>query len=197
MVSPALDGEWAALSLRASWMDPAPLELLGLNRVRSFEGLRDLLRTWSMASLNFVYADTSGAIGWQFAARAPVRSGRHGMVPAAAWDHAAQWLGEPVPFDELPFEADPDAGFLATANNQPVADDGSGPWLGADWMESYRVARIAEALGRDERWDLDACLRLQMDVTSLPWRDLRGLVLAAGQDGDAVRSSCWRRGMAR
>src|SRR5919204_1932065 len=78
----------------------------------------------------------------------------------------------------MPWTVDPDAGFVATANNKPVADR-DGPWLGADWMDGYRVQGVAEALAARGDWNVEDCLALQLDRRSLPWRELREAVLAA------------------
>ena len=82
------------------------------------------------------------------------------------------WAGRLAP-DDLPGLADPEEGWVATANNKPRRD-GDGPWLGADWMDGYRAQRIGEALGERGDWDLDMALALQQDVRSLVWRDVRG-----------------------
>jgi penicillin amidase len=95
------------------------------------------------------------------------------------------WEEELVPFGEMPSAIDPPAGFVASANNRPVADDDSGPFLGVDWMDGYRQARIVEALAARSDWDADACARLQLDVTSLPWRQVRDIALSLPVgDGD-------------
>ena len=68
-------------------------------------------------------------------------------------------------------------GFVASANNRPAAD-GDGPYLGMDWMDGYRMARIVEELARRRDWDVAGCVALQLDVTSGPWRKVRGMALA-------------------
>src|SRR3712207_8057843 len=62
--------------------------------------------------------------------------------------------------------------FRSTANNKPVPD-GEGPWIGADWMDGYRVQRISDVLADREDWDVDDALALQRDVRSLVWEEDR------------------------
>jgi penicillin amidase len=66
---------------------------------------------------------------------------------------------------------------VASANNRPAVD-GDGPFLGVDWMDGHRQARIVEALAARRDWDVAACVELQLDVTSLPWRRVRDFALA-------------------
>jgi len=92
------------------------------------------------------------------------------------WLADVGWEDELVPFDQMPHLLDPDIGFVASANNRPAAD-GEDPYLGMDWMDGYRMARIVEKLARRHDWDVAGCAALQLDVTSGPWRRVRGMAL--------------------
>ena len=48
------------------------------------------------------------------------------------------------------------------------------------------MARIAEALAARTDWDVPAALALQLDRRSLPWREMRDLVLAAAREDAAL-----------
>ena len=104
-------------------------------------------------------------------------------MPLPAWDEATGWEPDPVPFDDLPHVEDPPAGFVATANNLPST---TGPHLSCDFLDGYRVARISEALAARTDWDVPATLALQLDRLSLPWREMRDLVLAAVREDAAL-----------
>jgi penicillin amidase len=125
-----------------------------------------------------VYADAAGHIGWQLVGQVPRRTRGFGTLPRPGWEPDPAWVDDPVPFDEMPCLLDPDVGFVATANNQPLPS-GAGPFLGVDWIDGYRQSRIVEALSERADWDAAACARLQVDVASVPWRELRQLVLEA------------------
>jgi penicillin G amidase len=102
----------------------------------------------------------------------------------AAWDPAAGWEDELVPFEAMPCSLDPETGWVASANGKPTVD-GDGPFLGNDYIDGYRIARIVEVLSGQQGWDVAACQRLQMDVTAVPWRELRDMVLGLGVDAAA------------
>jgi penicillin G amidase len=187
VVSPALAGGHPAVSLRATWLEARPAEgVFSVARAGSFIELRDLYSDWPEAPLNLVGADTSGTIGWQVCGRVPRREPGGGLLPRPGAGAGRGWEAGDVPAAELPSLIDPEAGFVATANNKPVPD-GAGPWLGSDWMDGYRVQRISEALAERSDWDVDSVLALQLDVRSLVWRDVRDEVLAAPREDPRTR----------
>jgi penicillin amidase len=163
-------------------------------RADSFESFRRCFAEWPGPSLNVAYADAAGHIGWQLIGHVPRRKSGFGTLPQPGWDDATGWNDEPVPFDEMPCVFDPAEGFVATANNQPLPS-GSEPFLGVDWIDGYRQSRIVEALAGGASWDVATCQRLQVDVASVPWRELRPLVLEAARSPlirpQPPSTSCW------
>jgi penicillin amidase len=189
VIGPALPGEVGAVSLRATWLEQRPLlGMLGLHRVRSFEEFRRCTEHWPALSANLVYADVAGTVGWQLIGEAPRRRKGWGTVPLPGWDPAAGWEEEPVPFDEMPHLADPPAGFVATANTRPQPE-GEGPFLGVDWLDGYRLARIVEVLRGRHDWDVAGCQALQMDQHAIPWTEMRDAVLAVPAGDGAAREA--------
>ena len=189
IIGPALEGEVGAISLRAIWLDPRPAKgIIQSHRACTFEEFRRGWEQWQAPSLNMVYADTSGTIAWQLVGEAPRRRKGWGTIPLAGWDPEVGWDDDSIPFQEMPHLANPETGFLATANNRPTAE-GEGPFLGADWIDGYRLARIVEALDARHDWDLASVQALQMDQKSLPWDELRDIVLATPVQSDEARQA--------
>jgi penicillin amidase len=176
-----------ALSLRATWLQPHPISgLLDAYRARSCAELCAALRLWPSVSLNVVSADHSGSIAWQLAGDVPVRSCGLGTIPRAAWLPGGAWEDSPVAFESMPRSVDPPEGFVATANNEPASRH-SRPFLGADWVDGYRRARITESLCARRDWDAPASSYLQLDLFSIPWREMRTHVLSAACATRAAR----------
>ena len=176
IVGPAFEGGVGALSIAATWLRPADLgEALELGRMRTFDDLRTVFAVWPAVPLNVAFASDE-TIGWQLVGDAPVRKSGVGAVPLLASDSATSWHEQTIPTADLPHIINPEAGFVATANNLPTGGTTS---LGVDFLDGYRVARITEALSERSDWDVAGMLELQMDHTSIPWREMRGPILEA------------------
>ena len=180
-----------ALSLSAVWLDARPLDgFFGVPTARSFDEFRQHFAAWPVLPLNVLYADIGGTIGWQLTGDLPTRRGGHGLMPRPADRADSGWDGT-VPFEAMPFAVNPACGFLATANDDPRlwAEEPLPPacWLGTDFIDDYRARRIRECLAaRDSGWTAADFTELQLDVQSIPWRELRDSVLSlTPADGDA------------
>ncbi len=180
LISPALEGSLGAISMRAVWLDALPIGgFLGTLRAKTIEEFRAPFAEWPILPLDIVCADTLGDIGFQLVGQTPRRRAGNGTLPAAGWDSRTGWEEQGVPFEDMPHTVNPECGYVAAANTQPQPH-GEGPFLGADWIDGFRLARITEALEERSDWNMSDSASLQMDVKSMPWAELRDAVLAGG-----------------
>lgn len=186
IVSPAFEGRWPALSLRAVWLEPRPTRgFLTAVRARCSEEFCQHFADWPCLPLNLVFADTSGTIGYQMVGNVPRRGQNLGMLPKPAASGRFDW-DDWVPFAEMPREVNPPSGFLVTANNAPKGHETNSP-LGHDWMDPFRLHAIEESLESRSSWTVEDCQRLQMDVRSLPWRAVGDVILQVAQQFPDLR----------
>jgi penicillin amidase len=189
IIGPALEGTSEAISLRAVWLDPLPIQgLLRIHRARSFDEARHFLAEWPTLPLNLVYADETGHTAWQLFGQAPRRKKGWGTLPLPGWDLAAGWEEDLVAFADMPHLENPPQGFVATANNRPTSE-GDGPFLGVDWLDGYRVAAANESLRRRTDWDVATTMSLQISDLNLHWRDVREIVLSVPGDDPIMRTA--------
>ncbi len=187
LITPLLDGLSMALTLRATWLEPVPVRgFIGVHVARDFATFRESFSDWAGPALNVVYADADGHIGWQLVGTLPSRVSGNGTLPTPAW--ADGWADEHLPFDSLPYCLDPAEGLVASANNTPRADAPDAPFLGVDWLDGYRAARIVGALASRDDWDVVTSAGLQMDVTCMPWNELRPFVVDAPRGDEAAEA---------
>lgn len=178
-----------AYALRAAWLDAggAPyLASLRLDQARTWAGFRAAAAYHRMPAENLVWADTSGAIGWQAVGVAPVRRNWTGLLPVPG-DGRYSWAGY-LPIPELPHLANPAGGVIATANEDNVPPGyAHRDAVARSWAEPWRVRRIREVLGgaRDRGRKLTAAdlAALQQDVVSLPARALTPLLRGVAVQG--------------
>ncbi|MBK7821877.1 MAG: penicillin acylase family protein [Tessaracoccus sp.] len=137
----------AALSLRWTALDPGTTTeaIFGLNLASDFAEFREAAALFAVPAQNLIYADAEGNIGYQTPGRLPIRAtGRDGSLPTPGWGSEYDWQGF-IPFEELPWTYNPEAGYIVTANNAIVNDDYR-YHLTDDWDYGYRAARIVELL---------------------------------------------------
>ena len=188
IIGPSLSETEAAIALRAVWLDARPVRgLFSIHPATSVDEVRDVFDHWPSLPLNVVSADEAGDIAWQLVGDAPIRKSGSGTLPVAGWIDDNGWMDEMLGIDDLPGAVNPDAGFLATANNKPLVGD-EGPFIGYDFIDGYRAARIVERLEEKDDWTVAMAADLQMDRTPIPWREMRASILSnTTVDGDARR----------
>ncbi|MCS6885774.1 MAG: penicillin acylase family protein [Acidobacteriota bacterium] len=166
--------------LSLSWvghtLSNEPAALLALNRASNWQEFRSALAKWQLPTLNFVYADVDGNIGYQLAGRIPVRNRYGGIVPLPGWDKANDWQGT-VPFEELPSCLNPEQGFVVTANNKLTTDDF--PYnLGSDFATGYRAERITKLLTSCKKVTVSDSKRIQLDCYTIPGKRFAELLVS-------------------
>ncbi len=177
IISPSLPVVSEALSLRAVWLDPLPVQgWLTAFRAKDFDTFRQSFREWPGFPMNLVYADMTGKTGWQLVGQVPVRKRGNGLIPLAGWDDRNGWHKELLPFEKMPFVEDPKEGFVATANNRPIYEN-DGAYLGCDWLDRYRHDVIAEALQKLDKVTLKDCSDIQQSFRCMPWEEIRDVIL--------------------
>ncbi len=166
LITPLLKGEPRPIALHWAIYDDAAqgLPLFALDSATDWTGFRAALATWWAPTLNVVYADDAGHIGYQAVGLIPIRAGGLQSMPVAPGSGAGEWTGV-IPFEALPSTLDPESGIVATANAR-VSPDGYPYQLTLDWAPPYRNERIWHWLGGKAKLTPADMLALQTDVYS-------------------------------
>lgn len=134
----------------------------GINRATDWESFAAAVNTFALPSQNIVYADVDGNIGYLMSGRVPTRAAGDGRV-AVDGNTGPSWTGSINPAS-LPRVLNPDAGFIASANN--LVDRSFSPLITNDWAAPFRALRLREMLTKAEGVDLDAMAVMQNDKRS-------------------------------
>jgi penicillin amidase len=114
---------------------------------------------------NMLVADRHGAIAIRSTGRFPVRpSGGSGFVIRDGTTAASDWRGY-LPPEFAPQARDPEQGYLASANQQPIDPRVAPYWLGGEY-EPWRAMRINQLLRADSAMTVDKMRRFQTDPGS-------------------------------
>ena len=159
-----------AYAIRTAWSQPGMSPYYGslkLMRAHTFTEFKSAMRDWGSPSENQVYADTDGNIGWVPGGMVPKRPNHDGLLPVPG-DGRYEWDGFHTG-DDLPSSLNPDAGFIATANQLNLPPDY--PYqerkLGFEWADPARYNRIAGVLSTNPSSSVADSTMLQTDQLSL------------------------------
>jgi penicillin amidase len=139
--------------------------LYGVNRAVNWQSFLDALSDHGAPSLNFIYADREGNIGYTLAGKIPRRAQAPTLLPLAGWDVKNDWQGY-IPFAELPRLYNPPEGVVATANNR-IADPAYRYYLSHLYEPPPRIRRIEQLLGAREKLSTEDLSAMQLDDLSL------------------------------
>ena len=118
-----------------------------LDRATDFAQFRSAAADFAVPSQNLIYADTKNNIGYQAPGQVPIRpAGNDGAWPQPGWNSHYAWTDKYIPFKSMPYELNPDRGYIVTAN-QPVIDQSKYPYLLTnDWDYGTRSQRINDLI---------------------------------------------------
>ncbi|WP_167604784.1 penicillin acylase family protein [Maribellus sediminis] len=134
-----------------------------LNRAKNWDEFRDACSTFTSVSQNIVYSDVDGNIGLQCSAGLPIREGS-GIQIYPGDSSKYDWQGL-VPFEELPYEFNPERGYVSSANNKTVSADY--PYYFSYWFATpSRIDRIREMLEAKEKLGIDDFKAMHSDFES-------------------------------
>lgn len=140
------------------------LSIYKINRANNWNDFKDAFSTFRSISQNIVYADKNGNIGLYTCAGVPVRKRDAVFRILPGWTDEYDWTGL-VPFDELPFEYNPERGYVSSANNKTI-DSTYNHHIGTWFSLPYRIQRIRELLEINEKLSIDDFRKIQNDVKS-------------------------------
>lgn len=145
-----------------------PLSFEGIietNQAQNWPEFRAAMKKCGFPSLNFVYADTAGNIGYQYTGVVPLRKKGDGLLPNPGHTGEYDWDGF-IEFENLPHLFNPPTHFIATANNRVVNQDY--PYLlSNEYLSSARASRIRQLLTAQEKFSSEDFRRMMNDRVTL------------------------------
>jgi len=162
------------------------LRSLALDRVANAREFTEALQGWKVPSLNMVYADVDGNIGWVAAGLMPVRRGWDGLLPVPGAKGEFEWQGF-LPLKDQPQVYNPAAHYVATANHN-ILPPGYKHEIAYEWAAPYRFAQIRQRLEAKKKFSLEDFQSIQHDNTSLPGLALARLIKSVDMQDAELRA---------
>lgn len=155
----------------------------GLNLATNWDEFSEATSKFWIPGQNMIYADLDGNIGWRPAVALPLRAQGTGLVPLPGDDSQWDWQGF-VPFEEMPYQLNPEQGYIATANNKTIGDEFP-YYISAYWEPPARANRINEMLRvPGKEYTVEDMQQIQMDYLSDHARDLTPIFVKSLADSD-------------
>ena len=136
-----------------------------LNHARNWKEFKAALEHFTAPTMNIVYADVDGHIGYHAAGVIPIRKSGDGSVPYDGTTDAGEWTSY-IPVAKLPQLYDPPSGMIVTANQRIVGSDYP-YFLTHSWAQPYRARRILDLLNEKPKHSIEDFRRILGDVYSI------------------------------
>ncbi len=137
-----------------------------VNHAKNWDDFKKGFKFYGGAMQNFIYADTSGNIGWYAAGRVPIRRTGDGSVPYNGATNDGEWTGM-IPFEDLPNLYNPPSGYIVTANQRTIGTSYKYHDLIARIYVPFRAARLNELLSSKSKLTADDMSDFQYDTFSI------------------------------
>lgn len=140
--------------------------LQAINKARSVEEWLAAMESWVAPTQNGLVADRMGNIAIRSSGWYPIRpAGTRGDWAYDGSTSASDWQGW-LPVSSYPSSVNPEQGYLASNNQQPVDPRADGTFMGADWPSPWRAMRINQLLRADSTFVWQDLARFQTDPGS-------------------------------
>ncbi|HLY20430.1 MAG TPA: acylase [Bryobacteraceae bacterium] len=173
---PVLKTDRGAFAIRYAGMNEVrqPLQYFRLNKARNLEEWRSAMQLQALPSINFVYADEKGNIGYIYNGLFPVRQPGFDWQGTLPGDRSDLIWRSYLPFDKVPQLWNPRAGLVFNSNNTPFHATSPGedlkpedfaPTLGIQTDMTNRAWRALETFGADPRITAEAFRKYKYDLS--------------------------------
>lgn len=150
-----------------------------INLAQNWDEFSTALETFYVPGQNFIYADTSGNIGYVCGGKIPIRTNLNPMLFSDGTSSENDWKGF-VKYDEMPKLFNPQKNFIATANN--LTSRTFNHYIGNLWEPSSRIERIEELLTAKQTHSAENFISYQNDITSPFAKKITPHILSAFQN---------------
>ncbi len=145
--------------------------MLNISKAKNFEEFRGSLSNFSLPSQNFIYADKKGNVGHIVSTWLPKRNG---LPQTLLQTYEPNKTQEIITTDNLPYQYNPERGYVASSNNNPTFDSPSpvGWWYNSD----QRQRRYTKIFKQADGFTKEDMFKLQNDTYSEDSIFIRNLI---------------------
>lgn len=171
-------GEWRSMRWTVHDLGAELGAFLDMQRATTVAEWLAATAPYATPAQNGLVADRRGTIAIRSLGRFPVREESQGRADRVrdGTTRRSDWRGF-LPLDQQPFAENPRQGFLASANQEPMAPGPGVPSLGEDWPPPWRALRLNALLRADSAVTPETMRRWQVDLVSARAQVLRAVLV--------------------
>ena len=184
------------------------LQYYRLNKARNLDEWKAAMRLQALPSINYVYADEKGNIGYVYNGQFPVRKDGVDWRSYLPGDRSDLIWHAYLPFDRMPQLWNPKSGFVFNSNNTPfhatAPQDDLKPaafpsWMGIQANMTNRALRALETFGADTAISADAFRKYKFDIRYSDKSEVAKMIVevCAHPDSDLVSACALLKGWNR
>ena len=197
---PVFKTDHGVFAVRYAGMDEVrqPLQYYRLDKAKNRDEWLAAMRLQALPSINYIYADETGTVGYVYNGQFPVRKEGVDWQGTLPGDRSDLIWHAYLPFDRTPQIWKPSSGYVFNSNNTPfqatgVADSlkpgDFSPTMGVQTNMTNRAYRAEETFGADPHITAEAFRRYKFDIAYSDRSEIAQMiaeVLAVdpGQDAD-------------
>jgi acyl-homoserine-lactone acylase len=165
-----------------------PNQYMAMNKARNLNEWRAAMAMQALPSINFVYADDQGNVGYLSNGQFPVRKNGFDWAGTLPGDRSDLLWKERVPFAQLPQIWNPKSGFVFNSNNSPliasdpvdnIKPENLAPNLGLQTNMTNRAYRVLETYALDRSITAEEFEAYKYDLAYSSKSVLAGLIKQA------------------
>ncbi len=149
---------------------------IGLMKARNHDDYVSAMRCFDMPPQNFAFASNEGDIAITANGRLPIKYDQQGRFIQDGSDPQNTWKGF-VPMEQVPQTKNPEAGFIASANQRSTSKDY--PYYYNGGFDDYRGRMINRILSKAENFTVDSMMQMQNNNYSIKAEEALPLMLEA------------------
>jgi penicillin amidase len=145
-----------------------------LNKASDFKGYYDALRGFASPAQNFIFASQKDDIAIKVQGTFPIKESGEGQFVVDGSKSSHDWQGY-ISFEETPFVANPERGFVASANQNST--DTTYPYAYHGYFDDYRGRSLNQRLEKMEQLSIADMKALQNSTFDLSAAELLPILL--------------------
>ncbi len=157
---------------------------MGFNLAEGYSDFQEALSHFNFPAQNFVFADRKDTVAMHIQGELPIRDGWSGLFILDSVNE--KLYRQPIPFDDLPSEVNPERGFVSSANQHTTYPTYPHPYIGH--FDDYRGRTLDSLLSEDRPMSWEQMKEIQLSKFSLEASEVLPLLLKYLDSSDIADS---------